>query len=60
MSIYDDMKVDLKELVALVRLDEQYTAAVGHGLLMPDQESNRTHHQRAMRIDELSRKYGLM
>lgn len=60
MSIYDDMQADLKELVKLVRLDEQYTAAVGHGLLLPDQESNRTHQMRAARIDELSRKYGLL
>lgn len=60
MSIYDEMRSDLKELVRLVRLDEQYVAAVGHGIVQADQETSRAHQQRAARIDELSRKYGLL
>jgi hypothetical protein len=53
------MRHDLKELVKLVRLDEQYTAAVAHGALQADEATSRAHQQRAIRIDELSRKYGL-
>lgn len=60
MSIYDEMRAELKELLALVRQAEQYTAAVAHGALQPDQESNRQHEQRVVRIDELSRKYGAL
>lgn len=58
--IYDEMRAELKELLALVRLEEQYTAAVGNGLVQADQESSRLHQQRAVRIDELSRKYGVL
>ncbi|WP_040107447.1 hypothetical protein [Azotobacter chroococcum] len=60
MSIYEEMKADLKELVKLVGQAEQYNAAVGYGALRPDEDTNRLHLQRAVRIDELSRKYGLV
>lgn len=51
------MRAELKELLALVRQAAQYTAAVAHGALQPDRESNRQHEQLVVRIDELSRKY---
>lgn len=60
MSIYDEMREELKELLKLVRLSEQYTAAVAHNTLQPDQESSRQHEQRVMRIDALSRRYELL
>lgn len=60
MSIYDEMSAEIKELLALVREDVRYTVAEAHGKLQPDQESNRQHEQRMGRIDELSRKYGLV
>ncbi|MNP58855.1 hypothetical protein D3C76_1538070 [compost metagenome] len=60
MSIYDEMRAELKELLALVSVAEQYTAAVVHGSLQPDQESNQQHEQRVVRIDELSRKLGVL
>lgn len=60
MSIYDEMRAELKELLDLVRLSEQYAAAVAHGALQPDQESNRQYEQRVVRINELSRKYGAL
>jgi hypothetical protein len=60
MSIYDEMRTELKALLALVRESEQYTAAVTHGALTPDQETHRKHEQRAARIDDLSRKYGVL
>ncbi len=57
MSIYDEMRAEIKELLVLVRKSEQYTAAVAHGVFLPDKKSNRQHEQRVVRIDELSRKY---
>ena len=59
MAIYDEMRTDVQELVKLVRLDEQYAAAVAYGRLQADQETSRAHQQRAARINDLSRKYGL-
>ncbi|WP_219096229.1 hypothetical protein [Pseudomonas sp. UMAB-40] len=60
MSIYEEMRTELKALLALVRESEQYIAAVTHGDLVPDQASHRKHEQRAARIDDLSRRYGLL
>ncbi|MDV7211832.1 hypothetical protein, partial [Azotobacter beijerinckii] len=45
MSIYEEMKADLKELVKLVRQAEQYNAAVGYGALRADEDTNRLHLQ---------------
>lgn len=60
MSIYDDIRAEIKELVELVKLDERYSTSVGHGLIKADQESSRAHQVRAARVSELSRKYGLL
>jgi|RhiMetStandDraft_4_1073278.scaffolds.fasta_scaffold09936_2 hypothetical protein len=57
MSIYNNMKAELKELVQLVRLDERYTAIVAHGTLTPDPQSKLSCQMRILRISELSRKY---
>ncbi len=60
MNIYDDMQKEIKELVRLIRLDEQFFALCAHGALNLDRESTLSHHQRVIRIEELSRKYGLL
>jgi len=59
MTIYIEMQTELQELVDLVKLDEQYTAAVAHQAIQPDQGTDRVHQQRVVRIVELKRKYGL-
>jgi len=59
MAIYDEMRVQLQELLDLVRRDEQYTAAVAHGAIQADQGSAQAHQQRAMRIVELKRHFCL-
>ncbi len=33
--IYDEMREDIKELIALVRKDEQYNAAIAAGSVKP-------------------------
>ena len=57
--VFDDIRRDLKELVELVRRDEQYSAAVMSGKLIPSDEAAALHTQRAWRISELTDQYGL-
>lgn len=57
--VFDDVRKDLKELLELVRKAEQYSTSIGNGTLIPDQATNQIHQDRAIRIDELIRKYGL-
>lgn len=59
MTIYDDMRARLQELVDLVRQDEQYTAAVAHGVVQADRGTAEGHRQRAIRIVELKRHFGV-
>lgn len=59
MAIYEEMQSQLQELVDLVKLDEQYTAAVAYGAVEADQTTAQAHQQRAARIVELKRNYGL-
>lgn len=56
-SIYENMRGEVKELVRLVRLNEQYTAMLAHGGLQADQQSRLIHYLRIVRINELLRKY---
>lgn len=60
MNIYKDMQDELKELVRLVRLDEQFEAVVAHGALPLDQQSKLSHQFWVARIEEISRKYELL
>jgi len=53
------MRAQLQELVDLVKQDEQYTAAVAYGAIVADHGTTEAHHQRAARIVELKRNYGL-
>ena len=57
--VFDDMRRDLKELIELVRRDEQYCAAVMSGKVVPGDEAATMHTQRASRISELTNQYGL-
>ncbi|EPF64138.1 hypothetical protein [Pseudomonas syringae] len=50
---------DLKELVQLVRMDEKYAALVVDGFLPIDKSSSLYSFQRRVRIEELSKKYGI-
>lgn len=59
MAIYDEMRVQLQELIELVKLDEQYTAAVAHGAIKADRDTAEAHRQRATRIVELKRHFGV-
>lgn len=61
MRIQNGIQNELKELMRLVKLSEQFTAVVAHGFLLPLDEQSRLNQQSRMaRIDELSRKYGLI
>jgi len=57
--IFDDMRREVKELLALVRKDEQYCAAVMSGEVDPSAEAVAEHVRRATRIAELTDHYGL-
>lgn len=59
MAIYDDMRVQPQELLDLVVQDEQYTAAVAHGVIQADQGTASAHRKRATRINELKRHFAL-
>lgn len=59
MSIYEEIQAQLQELVDLVKQDEQYTTAVAYGAIVADQGTAEAHQQRAARIVELKRNYGL-
>jgi len=59
MSIYDDMRSQLQELIDLIKRDEQYTAAVGHGAVKADQHTAEAHQARVARIVELKHHFGL-
>lgn len=59
MTIYDEMRAQLQELIDLIEQDVQYTSAVAHGVFVPNQDTAQAHQQRTTRIVELKRMYGL-
>lgn len=59
-TFFDEKKSELKELIFLVRLDEKYASIVSEGLLSIDEQAINCHWQRQIRIDELSRKFGIV
>lgn len=59
MAIYEEMQVQLQELVDLVKQDEQFTAVVAYGAIQADQVNALAHQRREARIVELKRNYGL-
>ena len=58
-DMYITMQQDLTELVRLVREHERYCAAVMQDATNATDESRSRHVDRARRIDELSRRYGI-
>lgn len=59
MTIYDEMRLQLQELLDLVKKDEQYAAAIVHGVLQADRTTAEAHRKRAIRITELKRRFCL-
>lgn len=59
MSVYEEMRAQLQELLDLVKQDEQYTAAVAYGAVVANQDTAQAQQKRAARIVELKRTYGL-
>lgn len=59
MSVYEEMRAQLQELLDLVKQDEQYTAAVAYGAVVANQDTAQAQLKRAARIVELKRTYGL-
>lgn len=59
-TIFDEQKTELRELILLIRLDEKYASIVSEGLLSIDEQAITCHWQRQIRIDELSRKFGIL
>lgn len=59
MAIYDEIRAQLQELIELVEQEAQYTSAVAHGVIVADLGTAQAHQQRAARIVELKRNYGL-
>lgn len=57
--IFDDMRRELKELLDLVRRDEQYSAAVMSGKVVPSAEAQAEHARRATRIADITDRYGI-
>lgn len=52
---------ELNELVYLIRRDEQFAAVEAHGALIPlDPSSDQSHQHSIRRINELSKKYGIV
>ncbi|WP_426154146.1 hypothetical protein [Pseudomonas sp. DC3000-4b1] len=56
---HEELKFELKELITLVKLNEKYASIVADGVFPIDQQAIEFHSQRQIRIDELSRKYGI-
>jgi hypothetical protein len=59
MSIYDDMRSDVTELVRLVRESERYCTSVGLQPSLATEDSHLVEQRREHRISELSRHLGV-
>lgn len=62
-SVHDSevIQSELEELVHLIRRDEQFAAVKAHGALIPlDPTSDQSHQHSIRRINELSKKYGII
>ncbi|KPB96742.1 hypothetical protein [Pseudomonas syringae group genomosp. 3] len=55
----DNVRIEIKELMDLIRLDEKYASLAADRVLPIDQQALQFHFQRRSRIEEISRKYGL-
>lgn len=52
-------KIQLQELLDLVKFDEKYTVAVAYGAIEADHDTALAHQRRTTRIVVLMRNYGL-
>lgn len=59
MSVFDDARADLGELIRLVRASERYCTQVSHQPGLATDESHAAELQRERRIVELKEKYGI-
>lgn len=55
----DEVRIEIKELMGLIRLDEKYSSLLSDGVFPIDHEAIELNYQRRIRIMEISRKYGL-
>lgn len=55
----DKVRVEIKELIDLIRLDEKYASLAADRVLPVDQQALQFHCKRRSRIEEITRKYGL-
>ncbi|RMR77651.1 hypothetical protein ALP82_04779 [Pseudomonas savastanoi pv. fraxini] len=55
----DEVRIEIKELMDLIRLDEKYSSLVADGIFPIDCQAVQFHYLRRFRIEEISRKYGL-
>ncbi|MCD5996956.1 hypothetical protein KDX38_25440 [Pseudomonas sp. CDFA 602] len=55
----DEARIEIKELMDLIRLDEKYSFLLSDGIFPIDHEAVEFNYQRRFRIMEISRKYGL-
>ncbi|WP_346396829.1 hypothetical protein [Pseudomonas syringae] len=55
----DELRIEIKELMDLIRLDEKFSSLAADRILPIDQQALQCHGQRRIRIEEISRKYGL-
>ncbi len=58
--VFQDMRLELKELLYLVRREEQYSAAVMSGKIIPSEAAASENIRRSTRISELIHKYELV
>lgn len=59
MRAFEEIRNQLQELIDLVRIDAEYSSAVAHSAIQPDQATAQAHQARVARIVELKRNYGL-
>ncbi|KPY55086.1 Uncharacterized protein ALO94_03276 [Pseudomonas syringae pv. spinaceae] len=55
----DEVLIEIKELMDLIRLDEKYSSLLSDGVFPIDPEAIELNYQRRIRIMAISRKYGL-
>ncbi|KPX42049.1 hypothetical protein LCH33_005888 (plasmid) [Pseudomonas amygdali] len=55
----DEVRLEIKELIDLIRLDERYSSLIFDGIFPIDSEAIELNCQRRFRIMEISCKYGL-
>ncbi|MDT3239601.1 hypothetical protein QNL30_02820 [Pseudomonas amygdali pv. morsprunorum] len=55
----EKVRIEIKELIDLIRLDEKYASLAADSVLTIDQQALQYHCKRRNRIEEITRKYEL-